>query len=124
KVNIAEQLACSIVVAAHAPPPNLVGANESRSPLGGERLFQQPASGAVLMSDIAMGILLRLAKPASQSQHVPLPNKPVALFRVPFAGADTQNFSIFGPHSALSREDHRARKVNGEGKTTDMHVEV
>ncbi|MDE2468127.1 MAG: hypothetical protein KGL35_05160, partial [Bradyrhizobium sp.] len=43
KVNIAEQLACSIVVAAHAPPPNLVGANESRSPLGGERLFQQPA---------------------------------------------------------------------------------
>ena len=43
QVNVAEQLARSIVAAAHAPSPNLVGANESRSPVGGERLFQQPA---------------------------------------------------------------------------------
>ena len=40
QVNVAEQLARSIVVAAHTPSPNLVGANESRSPV----LFQQPAS--------------------------------------------------------------------------------
>jgi hypothetical protein len=44
KVNVAEQLARSIVAAAHAPSPNLVGANESRSLVDGERLFQQPAS--------------------------------------------------------------------------------
>jgi hypothetical protein len=43
KVNVAEQLARSIVAAAHVPSPNLVGANESRSPVGGARLFQQPA---------------------------------------------------------------------------------
>jgi len=43
QVNTAEQLARSIIAAAHAPSPNLVGANESRSPVGGERLFQQPA---------------------------------------------------------------------------------
>ncbi len=43
QVNVAEQLARSIVAAAHAPSPNLVGANESRSPVGGECLFQQPA---------------------------------------------------------------------------------
>jgi hypothetical protein len=39
KVNVAEKLASSIVAAAHASSPNLVGANESRSPIGGERLF-------------------------------------------------------------------------------------
>ncbi|MGB8018833.1 MAG: hypothetical protein WCF80_23575, partial [Pseudolabrys sp.] len=44
QVNVAEQLARSIVAAEHAPSPNLVGANESRSPVGSERLFQQPAS--------------------------------------------------------------------------------
>jgi len=43
QVNVAEQLARSIVAAAHATSPNLVGANESRSPVGGECLFQQPA---------------------------------------------------------------------------------
>ncbi|WP_354098359.1 autoinducer binding domain-containing protein [Bradyrhizobium sp. S3.2.12] len=43
QVNVAEQLARSIVAATHAPSPNLIGANESRSPIGGERLFQQPA---------------------------------------------------------------------------------
>src|SRR5471030_2263313 len=31
QVNVAEQLARSIVAAAHVPSPNLVGANESRS---------------------------------------------------------------------------------------------
>jgi transposase len=44
QVNVAEQLARSIVAAAHAISPNLVGANESRSPVDGERLFQHPAS--------------------------------------------------------------------------------
>jgi hypothetical protein len=44
KVNVAEKLACSIVAAAHSSSPNLVGANESRSSVVGERLFQQPAS--------------------------------------------------------------------------------
>ncbi|MGY4182994.1 hypothetical protein ACVIHH_008285 [Bradyrhizobium sp. USDA 4518] len=39
QVDVAEQLARSIVAAAHAPSPNLVGANESRSPIGGEYLF-------------------------------------------------------------------------------------
>ncbi|WP_271552885.1 hypothetical protein, partial [Bradyrhizobium sp. CCBAU 45394] len=39
QVNVAEQLARSIVPAAHAPSPNLVGANESRSPVDGECLF-------------------------------------------------------------------------------------
>src|SRR5262249_15720396 len=43
QINVAEQLARSIVAAAHAPSPNLVGDNESWSPVGGERLFQQPA---------------------------------------------------------------------------------
>src|SRR5947209_6994915 len=43
QVNVAEQLARSIVAATHAPSPNLIGANESRSSVGGERLFQQPA---------------------------------------------------------------------------------
>ncbi|WP_129591138.1 DUF2817 domain-containing protein, partial [Bradyrhizobium shewense] len=32
------------VATAHAPSPNLIGANESWSTVGGERLFQQPAS--------------------------------------------------------------------------------
>jgi hypothetical protein len=31
QVNVAEQLARSIVAASHVPSPNLVGANESRS---------------------------------------------------------------------------------------------
>jgi hypothetical protein len=39
KVNAAEKLAGSIVAAAHASSPNLVGANESRSPVGGEPFF-------------------------------------------------------------------------------------
>jgi hypothetical protein len=39
KVNVAEELACSIVAAAHASSPNLIGANESWSPVDGERLF-------------------------------------------------------------------------------------
>jgi hypothetical protein len=44
KVNVAEKLACSIVAAAHASSPNLVGANESGSSIDSQRLFQQPAS--------------------------------------------------------------------------------
>ncbi|WP_212495763.1 hypothetical protein, partial [Bradyrhizobium jicamae] len=43
QVDVAEQLARSIVAAAHASSPNLVGVNESWSPVDGERLFQQPA---------------------------------------------------------------------------------
>ncbi|MGY2812082.1 hypothetical protein ACVIHF_008812 [Bradyrhizobium sp. USDA 4506] len=43
QIDVAEQLARPIVVAAHAPSPNLVGANESWSQVAGERLFQQPA---------------------------------------------------------------------------------
>ena len=35
--NVAEKLARSIVAAAYAPSPILVGANESCSPVGGER---------------------------------------------------------------------------------------
>ncbi|WP_212495511.1 hypothetical protein, partial [Bradyrhizobium jicamae] len=46
QVDVAEQLARSIVAAAHASSPNLVGANESWSPVDGERLFQQPARRA------------------------------------------------------------------------------
>ncbi|MGY4506355.1 sterol desaturase/sphingolipid hydroxylase (fatty acid hydroxylase superfamily) [Bradyrhizobium sp. GM24.11] len=46
QVNVAEQLARSIVPAAHAPSPNLVGANESWSPVDDECLFQQPAREA------------------------------------------------------------------------------
>jgi hypothetical protein len=42
QVNVAEQFARSIVAAARTPSPNLFGANESRSLVGGERLFQQP----------------------------------------------------------------------------------
>lgn len=37
QVDVAEQLAC--FAATHAPSPNLVGANESRSTIGGERRF-------------------------------------------------------------------------------------
>jgi len=44
QIDVAEQLALSIVAAAHAPSPNLVGGNESWSPGSEERLFQQPAS--------------------------------------------------------------------------------
>lgn len=40
-IDVAEQLACSIVATEHAPSPHLVGANESRSPAGGEYHFQQ-----------------------------------------------------------------------------------
>jgi hypothetical protein len=39
QVNVAEQLARSIVATAHAPSPNLVGANESRSTARGEPPF-------------------------------------------------------------------------------------
>jgi hypothetical protein len=39
KVNVAKQLARSIVATAHQKSPNLIGANESRSPVCGERLF-------------------------------------------------------------------------------------
>lgn len=39
KVNVAEKLAGSIVAAAYASSPNLVRANESRSPAGGQRPF-------------------------------------------------------------------------------------
>jgi hypothetical protein len=39
KVNVAEKLAYSIVAAAHASSPNLVGANESASPIDSQRLF-------------------------------------------------------------------------------------
>lgn len=45
--NVAEQFARSIVATAHSPSPNLVGVNESRSPVGGERLFQQPARSRI-----------------------------------------------------------------------------
>lgn len=41
--RLAKQLARSIVAAAHAPSPNRVGADESRSPVGGERRFQRSA---------------------------------------------------------------------------------
>jgi hypothetical protein len=44
QVNVAEQLALSIVATAHAMSPNLVGANESRSPADGERLFSTACS--------------------------------------------------------------------------------
>jgi hypothetical protein len=57
QVDVAEQLARSIVAAAHAPPPNLVGANESRSSVGDERLFQQPARS---MMRVAMTSRLRI----------------------------------------------------------------
>ncbi|MGC2835877.1 MAG: hypothetical protein WA238_17465, partial [Methylocella sp.] len=56
KVNVAEQLAGSIVAAPHALSPNLVGANESRSPIGGERLFQQPARGIAVMTKRILSI--------------------------------------------------------------------
>jgi hypothetical protein len=39
KVNVAEQLARSIIVAAHPSPPNLVGENQSQSSARGERPF-------------------------------------------------------------------------------------
>jgi hypothetical protein len=39
QVNVAEQLARSIVATAHAPYPNLVGHNESRSTAPGEPPF-------------------------------------------------------------------------------------
>lgn len=42
QINVAEQLTRQIVFAAHAPSPSLVGANEPRSRVGGEHLFQQP----------------------------------------------------------------------------------
>jgi hypothetical protein len=45
QVNVAEQLARSIAVAAHAPSTNLVGANQSCSPVDGEPLFQQLLKG-------------------------------------------------------------------------------
>jgi hypothetical protein len=45
EIDVAEQLARSIVAAAHASFPNLVGANESRSLVGGEHVFQLPARG-------------------------------------------------------------------------------
>jgi hypothetical protein len=39
QVNVAEQLARSIVVAAHVPSPNLVGASESSTSVDGEAFF-------------------------------------------------------------------------------------
>jgi hypothetical protein len=39
QVNVAEQLARSIVAASHVPSPNLVGANESRSTARGQPPF-------------------------------------------------------------------------------------
>jgi len=50
KVNVAEKLACSIVAAAHASSPNLVGANESGSSIDSQRLFQQPARDALIQA--------------------------------------------------------------------------
>jgi hypothetical protein len=44
QVNVAERLALSTVATAHAISPNLVGANESRSPADGERLFSTACS--------------------------------------------------------------------------------
>jgi hypothetical protein len=43
QINVAKQLTRSIVAATLAPSPNRFGANESRSSVGGESLFQQPA---------------------------------------------------------------------------------
>jgi hypothetical protein len=40
------------IAATHAPSPNLIGANESRSPVGGERLFQQPARAGKLAAHV------------------------------------------------------------------------
>jgi ABC-type uncharacterized transport system substrate-binding protein len=51
QVNVAKQLTRSIVATAHAPSPNLIGANESRSPVCGEPLFQRPARGGDPVSD-------------------------------------------------------------------------
>jgi len=68
QINVTEQLALAIVATAHAPSPNLVEANESRSPVRDERLFQRPARFATAALRVKVE-KVKTSRRGSQAQH-------------------------------------------------------